>query len=110
MRSCSTEGTLTCTEIREVQDVFSGLKMNAGLEFDEKKEVQRRQFNHVYKFVSRLVVNDRNYPRPNKFMRNCRSGKYMCNVLITAGITDIKLLPGVVLGTCSTGAHLMAMA
>lgn len=34
----------------------------------------------------------------------------MCNVLITAGITDIEPLPGVVLCTCSTGAHLMGMA
>lgn len=110
MRSCSTEDTLTRTEMDEVQDFFKGVKMNSELEFDEKKEVQRKQFNHVYKFVSRLVVNDRNHPMPNLFIRYCHSGDYMCNFLVTVGITDIEPLPGDVICIYNTGAHLMAIS
>lgn len=44
MRSVSNEDTLTTTEIGDVQDFFTGLQLNVGLEFDEENEVEKEQF------------------------------------------------------------------
>lgn len=64
IHSFSSEDALTTTEIGEVQEFLTGLKLNAGLEFDEEQEVQKEHFRHVQKFVSRLRVNDRNHLTP----------------------------------------------
>lgn len=66
------------------------------MEIPHDDEAQKYRFHSIYKFFVALVFSDCNLSKSNFLIRNCRSGEYMCNVLITAGITEIEPVPGVV--------------
>lgn len=97
-------------EKHEAEEFFVALKKTNGFELKRITDVQKNRYDCVYQLIGRLILNERNQSRPNMVIQNCRSGEYMYNVLITAGIADIEPLPGVVLCTWSTGASVIGMA
>lgn len=89
MSSVYLKDDLKKIEVKVVEEFLKGLKEKAGLEYDEQNEIGRKQLGYVHKFISRLLINYRLESTPNVITRNCHSGEYMCNVLITAGVTFI---------------------
>lgn len=77
--------------------VIQGLKKHTQLELPQDEEAQMFRYHSVNMFIAALVLNYCNHSAFNVVIRNRRSGEYMCNVLITAGIKDIEKEPGVVL-------------
>lgn len=101
---------LSREEQEEVDGSFSRLLSKTDFSFQKHIVDDNSKFLIVQEHISRLLLNESDRSNANVFIKNYKPMFYMCNVLISTGITELQPEKGVVLCSCLTNAYIVNLS